>query len=229
MSRPPRHASPSARDRILQAAVQRVRAQGYTATRVDQLCEDARVTKGAFFHHFASKDELGVALAEHWTQHACSRFTQADYHRVDDPVARVLAYVDLRIAMIQGPTENFSCVAGTMIQEAFATHEDLRRACADSILGHARSLEDDLAAALKACGITDVDAASLARHTQTVIQGAFVLAKTSQPDQAADMAREALGHLRRYLELLFQVPRPSGASTQATSPKGRRSSKEIRP
>ena len=38
-----------------------------------------------------------------------------------------------------------------------------------------------------------------------MLQGAFVLAKTQEPDEAAELAREAIGHLRRYFELLFSA------------------------
>jgi len=41
--------------------------QGYTATAVDAICDAASVTKGAFFHHFASKDEFASqVLAFTW-------------------------------------------------------------------------------------------------------------------------------------------------------------------
>ena len=41
-----------------------VRRQGYAATSVDEICAAAGVSKGAFFHHFASPEELAVAAAE---------------------------------------------------------------------------------------------------------------------------------------------------------------------
>ena len=47
-----------ARERILDAAVALFAEQGYDATSVTQVIERAGLTKGGFYHHFASKDEL---------------------------------------------------------------------------------------------------------------------------------------------------------------------------
>jgi TetR/AcrR family transcriptional regulator, transcriptional repressor for nem operon len=137
-------------------------------------------------------------------------FASAPFHHHADPAARVLGYIDLRIALISGPPESFSCVAGTMLQESFASSPAIREACAASIAANARALEADMAAALAARGLVEPGAASLARHVQTVIQGAFITAKALPPDEAAPAARESLGHLRRYLELLFATEPDDG-------------------
>jgi len=192
-----------ARAKLLEAGVALVREQGFAATSLDQLCHAAGVTKGAFFHHFPSKEALGVALANYWSASTSAFFAAAPFHHLDDPLERVLGYVDLRIALISGPAESFSCVAGTMVQEAFRSSAAIRMACGASILGNAHALEQDLSAAIARHGTAGVTAASLARHAQTVIQGAFVLAKTQDDEHAAALAREELLHLRRYFELLF--------------------------
>ena len=202
-SRSFRPAPVTARDKLLEAAVKLVRTSGFAATSVDQLCAEAGVTKGAFFHHFASKEALGVAAAAYWSEVTGAFFAAAPYHDHADPLDRVLGYIDFRLSLIGGPVESFSCVAGTMVQEAFRTSAAIRMACHDSIMGNARALVDDLAAAMHRYGVTGTTPESLARHVQTVIQGAFILAKTQDQDGAADIAREALGHLRRYFELLF--------------------------
>jgi len=193
----------SAKDRLLEAGVKLVRQHGYAATSVDQLCTEAGVTKGAFFHHFASKEALGVALANYWSSSTGAFFAAAPFHHEADAADRVLGYVDLRIELISGPVESFSCVAGTMVQEAFLSSEAIRSACNSSISGNAAALEDDLAAALARSGASGVTAASLSRHIQAVLQGAFVLAKAEGGAAAAATAREHLLHLRRYLEFLF--------------------------
>jgi len=186
---------------LLDAAVKVIREQGLSATTVDDLCAAAGVTKGAFFHHFSSKEELSVAAAEHWSATTGAMFAAAAYHELDDPLDRVLAYVDLREALIEGTPAEFGCLAGTMVQEAFSTSPAIRDACGESIFGHAATLEADIPAALERHPpALETDAASLARHTQAVLQGAFILAKASDdPSRAV----ESIEHLRRYLRLLF--------------------------
>lgn len=193
----------TARDRLLEAGVKLVREQGFAATSLDQLCQAAGVTKGAFFHHFSSKEALGVALAQYWSDLTGQFFAAAPFHNHEDPLQRVLGYIDLRIALLSGPPQSFSCVAGTMVQEAFLTSDAIRAACHDSIMGNARALEADLAAAIARSGAKGVTAPSLARHVQAVIQGALVLAKAEGAVRGAELARDQLHHLRRYIELLF--------------------------
>ncbi len=206
MPRPSKH-SPErgdARTRLLEAARDIIRTKGYAATSVDELCQAAEVTKGAFFHHFKSKEALGVAAAEFWAETTSAFFAAAPYHAPTDPLGRVLAYVAFRRSIIAGAIPDFTCLVGTMAEEVYATAPAIRDACAASVFGHAATLEADIEAAMRDRG-TDArwTAASLARHTQCVLQGAFVLAKAGNN---AELARESLDHLDRYIRLLFNCP-----------------------
>ncbi len=196
-----------ARTRLLDAARDLIRARGFAGCSVDDLCQAAGVTKGAFFHQFGSKEGLGVAAAEYWTETTSAFFAAAPYQAHADPLDRVLAYLDFRREIIAGEIAGFTCLVGTMAQEAYASSTAIRDACAASIFGHARTLESDIAAAMQARGIEgDWTAASLARHMQAVIQGAFVLVKAADDPE---IARESLDHLRRYVRLLLSGAAPS--------------------
>ena len=192
-----------AKTRLLEAARDTIRAKGFAATSVEDICSAAEVTKGSFFHHFRSKDALGVAVAVYWAETTSAFFAAAPYHAPDDPLERVLAYVAFRRAILAGELAEVTCLVGTMVQEVYAMSPAIRAACGASIFGHAATLEADIAAAKKARRIkSDWSAESLARHTQTVIQGAFVLAKAGND---IGLARESLDHLDRYIRLLFNV------------------------
>lgn len=178
-----------------------IRQQGFCATTVEDLCQAAGVTKGAYFHHFKSKEALGAAAANYWTETTSAFFSAAPYHAFDNPLDRVLAYIDFRRSIIAGRLAEWTCLVGTMAQEVYASHSSIRDACAESIFGHAATLEPDIAAAMRAGGIEgDWTAASLANHTQAVLQGAFVLAKAKGD---AEVALESVDHLKRYVMLLF--------------------------
>ncbi len=177
---------PDARTRLLDAALTVIRAKGYAATTVDELCRTAGVTKGAFFHHFRSKDDLAVASAGHWADMTNAFVEAAPYHRHEDPLDRVLAYVDFRMVIIQGDLPAFTCLVGTMVQETCDTSPAIREACAASIFGPAGTLVADIGAAMQNCGIrADWTAESLASHTQAVIQGAFIIAKAKSDAHVA--------------------------------------------
>jgi TetR/AcrR family transcriptional repressor of nem operon len=191
----------TARDRILDAALRLIRRQGYAATTVDELCAAAGVTKGAFFHHFGSKEEAGVAAARHWSTVTGALFAGAPYHAPADPLDRVYAYLDFRAALVTGTAAEFTCLAGTLVQETFATAPPIREACRASIEGHAATLEADFAGAIERYGApAGVTPRGLALHLQAVLQGAFVLAK-ARNDPATVL--EQIEHLRRYFALLF--------------------------
>lgn len=193
----------NARTRLLDAARDIIRAKGFAATSVDDLCRAADVTKGAFFHHFGSKDALGVAAADYWAETTTAFFAAAPYHAPADPLDRILAYVAFRKAIIAGEIAEFTCLVGTLAQEVYASAPDIRDACGRSIFGHTATLEADIAAARRDRGIiSDWTAESLARHTQAVIQGGFVLAKAGNDPE---LARESLDHLDRYIRHLFHV------------------------
>jgi TetR/AcrR family transcriptional repressor of nem operon len=204
----PRLHKPSAKTKILDAALMVIRAKGYAATAVDDLCAASDVTKGAFFHHFKSKDDLAVAAVEHWSKVTGELFEAAPYHRHADPLQRVLGYLEFRKQLLTGDVAEFTCLVGTMVQETFESSPAIRAACDASISGHAAKIETDIAEAMQQRGLRgEWTAKSLALHTQAVLQGAFILAKAKDD---AKIAAASIDHLRRYIELLFTTTKQKG-------------------
>jgi TetR/AcrR family transcriptional regulator, transcriptional repressor for nem operon len=194
----------NSRTRLLAATIDLVRSNGYAATRVEDVCAAAGVTKGSFFHHFSSKEELAIAAAAQWNDRASQLFASAPYTAETDPLSRLLGYVSFRKELLDGEIWEWSCYAGTTIQETHETYPAIRDACANSISNHIAMLTRMIEEALREYPVTGMNAESLAVHIQAVIQGAFIMAKARQNPRAA---RDSIDHLHRYLLLLFATTR----------------------
>ena len=191
--------------KLLNAALHVIRAKGYSATRIEDICDAAGLTKGSFFHHFDTKEALALAAADYWSELTGQFFTSAPYQALTDPLQRLLAYIDFRQSILQGGLPDFTCLVGTMVQEVYDTYPVLREACNRSIASHAATLVPDIEAAIRQRGMTpDWTPESLALYTQASIQGAFILAKAQHN---REIAATSIAHLRRYVELLFNQPR----------------------
>src|SRR5690349_12149464 len=130
---PTRRRMARARQKLLDAALSVIRSKGYAATSIDELCVEAGVAKGSFFHHFKNKEALGVAAAEYWSEMTSALFAAAPYHRHPDPLDRVLGYIDFRKALLTGTVPEFTCLVGTLVQEVYETCPEIRDACDASI------------------------------------------------------------------------------------------------
>jgi TetR/AcrR family transcriptional repressor of nem operon len=199
LNSPEKHNS---RTRLLDSALDLVRAKGYSATTVDEICHRAGVTKGSFFHHFRSKDDLALAAVAHWEAKTASLFDAAPYRRAQDPLDRLLGYVDFRAANLTGELPEYTCPLGVLLQETYATHPEIRAACERALSSHTTELTRDVEAARRRYAPAATwSAKSVATFIQAVLQGSFILAKAKQ---GPEVVRENLEHLRRTLRALFQ-------------------------
>ncbi len=191
----------SAKTKLLDAALTVIRSKGYAATTVDELCAEAGVTKGAFFHHFKTKEDLAVSAAQYWSTVTNQIFESAPYQNLSDPLDRLLGYVAFRKELLQGTLPEVTCLVGTMVQETYDSNSAIRQACHQSIFGHSSDVAKEIEAAKKLYAPkASWTPMSLALHVQAVIQGAFILAKS---DQNAEVAAESFDHLERYIRSLF--------------------------
>ncbi len=199
-------AAPPSRTRLLEAGSTVIRAKGYTATTVDDICAEAGVTKGSFFHHFKSKEDLVLGAVAHWNQWTETVFAEAGYRKLDDPLDRILGYVDFRAAILDREIPQFTCFLGTLVQETYGTHPAVREACDRGMSAHIAGLTRDLDAAKRLYAPkAGWSAESVGYFIQAVLQGSFIFAKAKQD---AAVARQNLAHLKRYLISLFPVRPP---------------------
>jgi TetR/AcrR family transcriptional repressor of nem operon len=186
----------NAREKLLTAAIELIRRNGYVATTVDEICTEAGVTKGAFFHHFESKEALAHTCLQQWRQQFTAMVQSAPFHAVADPVDKLVGCMDFFISVFGNPNVVKSCLAGTVVQEVSESHPALRESahsCFTSAEGFFQSLLDD------ACRDHNprLDTASLAKLWMATLQGSFLLCKASR-DETVIPAN--LKHVKQYIE-----------------------------
>lgn len=179
------------RERILDAAEHLVIENGYAATSVDQVLAAAETSKGAFFHHFASKLDLGRALVERYAAGDVAQLEAAlaATAEVDGPAERALAFVRFfEDGADELMSEQSSCLYISVLTERQLAGAGTGEPINGAIEAWRTAYADLLRAALAdRAGALDVDA--LADHLFVTFEGAFLLCRsTGDP-----------GHMRRQL------------------------------
>jgi TetR/AcrR family transcriptional repressor of nem operon len=206
MPKATRESTQNAREKLLAAGTDLFRRHGFVATTVEQICSEAGVTKGAFFHHFETKESLAEACLAAWDERFKEMFAAAPFQALDDPLEKLLAALEFFAAIFDDPNMLKSCLAGTTVQEVAETHPVLREAAQKCFVSGEREIQSLLE---NACRARDLkfDTASLAQLWMATMQGSFLLCKASgEPSIVSTNLR----HFQRYVESLF-----TGRSTAA--------------
>src|SRR5687768_7529811 len=115
--------------KLIDAAVKLVLKQGYSATTVDQICAEAGVTKGSFFHYFSSKEDICLAAMDTWSGYWKGILAEARFDQLEDPLDRVHRLLDtMQSAYLNCPV-GVGCVVGTVAQELCSPNDKFRDAC----------------------------------------------------------------------------------------------------
>ena len=202
------------RERILDAAQRIVLERGFAATSVDAVLAAAPATKGAFFHHFPSKNDLGRALLERYAaadERMLDDFMAAAEAESDDPAEQLVAFVRRfeQAADELAPTQP-GCLFVSFIYESQLVGDGDDDLIATSIRHwRTRLLEKLEAAAGTHPPAIAIDLRSLADQVFTTFEGGFILARAMHEPKHL---RAQLAHLRHYIELLFELSPKQPAS-----------------
>jgi TetR/AcrR family transcriptional repressor of nem operon len=194
------------RDRILEKAARLFALKGYHATRLEEIQGAAEVTTGAFFHHFRSKEDLGLAVLDRHMENRRRALDEIEGQlppcRAGDPLGAVCRRLDAVHAMVRRRRHQGGCVIGNLSTALSDTHDGFRRRLADCFDEMAREFKPHLdAAALQSARGRRVDTWELARYIVAVIEGSIMLTRTqqdkhmmaSQFDFLKEYLRQALG------------------------------------
>jgi TetR/AcrR family transcriptional repressor of nem operon len=193
---------PETKRKLVDAGVKLMRARGFNATTVDDICATAGVTKGGFFHYFKSKEEIAKAAVTRFREQKAKAFQDAPFRKLADPLDRVFGRLDFaRESSGGGRHLTKGCLIGVFAQELSFTNPELRSACQDSFARMAKDFEKDLAEAKSLhAPKSDFDPKNVAMLYVSIVQGSLMLAKASETNV---VLHENIEQFRRYLQGLF--------------------------
>jgi TetR/AcrR family transcriptional regulator, transcriptional repressor for nem operon len=190
---------PATRRKLLDAAQGLMLQKGFVATSVDEICEEAGVTKGSFFHYFESKEALGKEAIERFAAGQACKFGEAT-EEIEDPLERVYALLDVGVKTSRSPSTH-GCLVGTFAQEISHTHPELRASCERIFDAFAGLVTRDLEAAkVKYAPRAAFDPRSLGKLFLAVVQGSLLVMKTTGDRKQME---GNLLHLKSYLKDLY--------------------------
>ncbi|MCB1229481.1 MAG: TetR/AcrR family transcriptional regulator [Verrucomicrobiae bacterium] len=166
---------------LVGAAVELILRQGFAATSVGQICDEAGVTKGSFFHHFDSKDAIGRAAIEWWGDFGTNLYAEAWKDAERDPLEKI----GRLFAIMEGFTEHenrvCTCVVGIMSQETAQSNDELRQFACRELERWSENVGALIASAKERhCPEATFDPVALAWHLNALWQGSMLIAKTLQ-------------------------------------------------
>jgi TetR/AcrR family transcriptional repressor of nem operon len=194
----------TAKDKILEAGQSLMLSKGYAATTVDEICEAAGVSKGSFYHFFRTKEELGLAVLDRFSERNARLASEGPYHETSGPEERALELVDHLIASASEMWGS-GCLLGTFALDLAETNPTIRKAVSSKF----EAVASGLAAGMAPLATQDRDPRGLspqdlAEQFIVVVEGALILAKAHQDWSYVDRAlgrfsedvRNAVGAVR---------------------------------
>lgn len=115
---------------ILQKAFELIYVKGYQTTSIDEILATTQVTKGAFYHHFKSKDEMGVAIINELLKPSFRNAFITPLQQEGDPLSSIYTMMHSILMENEFLKVEYGCPASNFTQE-MAWNKDFNKALND--------------------------------------------------------------------------------------------------
>lgn len=193
------------RSTIMDAAEELILDRGFAGTTVEAIIDRAGLTKGSFFYHFDTKDDLARAIVRRYAEldaeHLRTNLARAE-EESGDPLEQVIHFVRLFEEDMEELTEPYpGCLFASYCYQNQLFDEETFGIVEDGLLRWRRLLGEKLRATMEEHEPRrPVDADDLADMLLVAFEGGLVVSKTlEEPDTVA----RQLALYRTFLETLF--------------------------
>jgi TetR/AcrR family transcriptional repressor of nem operon len=167
-------------EKILHAAKTLMLSKGYPATTVDEICENAKVSKGSFYHSFSSKEELGLSLLEWYHQGGAEKIFGGSFNDVKDAKQKMFEFLD-HVDRSSKELWHNGCLLGNLGMELAETSPKIRIEVSRNFKKLTHRLEEIFEpAAKRKTARGGSSAKELAEQFLVMLEGSIVLARVNQ-------------------------------------------------
>lgn len=193
-------ALPNTRQRILSRARELFHANNYADIGIKQICDAAQVQKGSFYHFFASKRDLALAVIEDMADDWAHGFVHEAFDQALPPMERLdylidAAYYWQKAAKdIEGRMPG--CLFGNLVLE-LSTRDDVLRAKLSAVFDKTKErFEQTLQQAVQCGAIAPVDTDLTAQAMLCYLEGMILLAKSRNDPELIQRLGPAIKGIR---------------------------------
>lgn len=120
---------------ILESAFSLIYKQGFQATSIDCILENTNVTKGAFYYHFKSKDDMGMALINEVIFHELEKSLIIPLQDYNNPLNGIYQTIKSYLLSLSEKQMKYGCSTTNLVQELPPISEQFKAAL-HTILHH---------------------------------------------------------------------------------------------
>jgi len=166
------------RREILDAAFAEIHARGFHASSLEAILERTRHTKGALFHQFASKLELGYAVVDEVIVPMTHARWVEPLATFENPLEGVLRLLEANIGEAPRAMLDLGCPVNNLVQEMANTDAGFRRRLRRLVEGWIDGVESHVKRG-QAAGLVrkSANARSVAEYVVASIEGVYGLVK----------------------------------------------------
>jgi TetR/AcrR family transcriptional repressor of nem operon len=185
------------RQRIINAAHELIYARSYNEVGVQEICDHARVKKGSFYHFFASKRDLALAVLDQSRTFMNEEIISKSFDNDVPPLARIERFFTTLYTFHKQARENsgsvLGCPFGNLGCEMSTQDEDIRSKVDSLLNASEKPFENALTEAVEYGDLPAIDTAATAKAIFAYTEGIMLYAKTSNdPELIRELGKRAL-------------------------------------
>jgi TetR/AcrR family transcriptional regulator, transcriptional repressor for nem operon len=181
------------RQMILQKSFELIYVKGYQSTSIDDIIAMTNMTKGAFFHHFQNKEQMGLALIKEYMRDTMQKMMLPPFSDHENPLDEI--YNLMHFLLLESPVmqARYGCPTHNLIQEMAPINQNFKAELLEMLEETQRRFIAILETAKSNGKIrSDVDCSQVVLFVLTGYAGIRTIGKLYDDDQ----------HYHNYLQLL---------------------------